>query len=225
MEQFWVVLDLLVALASVVSPGFAQEARTRRFRFALLRRSAEQAFTVRSESLLRYSISRGPATAGEIFRRPQLHGETKEGPPFAVEWTDENPYEGREISVEVCDRMGSACAMSSASSHTCCWRKPRFRACWSRRRYSRKDGKSISGLQTGDFTLLEDDVPQTLDLVRSDVVDSTVHILVDTSQSMSRRLDFVQRASERLLKHLAAHGSRDRGPFLKNCRQHHRSDR
>ena len=45
----------------------------------------------------------------KFFVDQKLQGEAKEGPPFAVEWTDENPYEAREISVEACDNNG-ACA-------------------------------------------------------------------------------------------------------------------
>ena len=66
------------------------------------------------------------------------------------------------------------------------------------------EGKSIAGLESEHFMVFEDDVPQALDLVRSDVVDSTYTLLIDSSQSMARRLDFVQRAAEKLLVHLRA---------------------
>ena len=36
-----------------------------------------------------------------------LVGEDPSGPPFAVEWTDENPFEAREISVNVADSEGN----------------------------------------------------------------------------------------------------------------------
>src|SRR5687767_12291482 len=42
----------------------------------------------------------------KFFVDQKLQGEAKQGPPFAVEWTDENPYEGREIAVEVCSMAG-----------------------------------------------------------------------------------------------------------------------
>ena len=36
-----------------------------------------------------------------------LLGEDAEGPPYAIEWTDENPFEPREIAVEVADVSGN----------------------------------------------------------------------------------------------------------------------
>src|SRR5262245_11950955 len=33
-------------------------------------------------------------------------GEDVDGPPFAVEWVDENPFEAREIAVDVVDEEG-----------------------------------------------------------------------------------------------------------------------
>ena len=138
----------------------------------------------------------------KFFVDHKLHGETKQGPPYAVEWTDENPYEGREISAEVCDENG-VCARDVVSLEPLVLlEKAEVSSVLVEASVFGKDGKSISGLQNRDFTLFEDDVPQSLDLVRSDVVDSTYTLLVDASQSMSRRLDFVQRASERLLVHL-----------------------
>ena len=36
----------------------------------------------------------------------KLLAETHDGPPWAVEWTDENPFEPREIAAEVSDTLG-----------------------------------------------------------------------------------------------------------------------
>ena len=198
------VVGLVVgALTLVVSPGFAQE-------------GTRPPLAIRITSPLGRTGIQGPIRiVAQIQHHPgsqlqpvkffvdhKLHGETKDGPPYAVEWTDENPYEGREISAEVCDEDG-ACARDVVSLEPLVLlEKAEVSSVLVEASVFSKDGKSISGLQNRDFTLLEDDVPQSLDLVRSDVVDSTYTLLVDASQSMSRRLDFVQRASERLLMHL-----------------------
>src|SRR5688500_11668765 len=42
----------------------------------------------------------------KFFVDRRLHGESVEGPPYAVEWVDGNPYEAREITAEVCDEAG-----------------------------------------------------------------------------------------------------------------------
>ena len=48
-------------------------------------------------------------TLGPIrfFVDGKLVGEDKDGPPYAVEWTDDNPFETRQISVEVTDARGT----------------------------------------------------------------------------------------------------------------------
>jgi Ca-activated chloride channel homolog len=198
-----VVAFLAGVLAFLISPGFAQE-------------GTNGALAVRITSPLGRTGIHGPIRivaqiqhqAGtqlqpvKFFVDRKLHGETSEGPPYAVEWTDENPYEGREISVEVCNENGTCARDVVNLEPLVLLEKAEVSSVLVEASVFTKDGKSISGLQTSDFTLLEDDVPQSLDLVRSDVVDSTYTLLVDASQSMSRRLDFVQRASERLLMHL-----------------------
>lgn len=154
----------------------------------------------------------------KFFVDQKLHGEAKDGPPYAVEWTDENPYEGREIVVEACDDKG-ACARDvvKLEPHVLL-EEAEVSSVLVEASVFNSEGKSVAGLESGHFTLFEDDESQTLDLVRSDVVDSTYTLLIDGSQSMARRLDFVQRAAERLLAHLR---TRDRvivAPFSKTFR-------
>ena len=150
-----------------------------------------------------------------FFVDQKLHGEAKEGPPYAVEWIDENPYEAREIVVEACDQAGECARDVVKLEPLVLLEEAEVSSVLVEASVFNGDGKSIANLETTHFTLLEDDVPQTLDLVRSDVVDSTYTLLIDGSQSMARRLDFVQRAAERLLAHLRP---RDRvivAPFAK----------
>ena len=138
----------------------------------------------------------------KFFVDQKLHGETSEGPPFAVEWTDENPYEPREIAAEVCDALG-VCARDVVKLDAMVLiEEAEVSSVLVEASVYDADGKAINGLEKDQFALFEDDVEQTLSVVRSDVIDSTYTILVDASQSMSRRLDFVQRAAQRLLVHL-----------------------
>ena len=67
--------------------------------------------------------------------------------------------------------------------------------------YDRK-GHFVSDLRATDFTLREDGVPQALDLVDHERVPATFALLIDGSQSMSRRFDFVKDAAGRLTQFL-----------------------
>jgi VWFA-related protein len=58
-------------------------------------------------------------------------------------------------------------------------------------------------------------VPQTIDLVQPDVLPVTYVLLVDSSQSMSRRMDFVRDAARSLIDHLRAHDQVIVAPFNK----------
>jgi len=140
----------------------------------------------------------------KFFVDQRLQGEATQGPPFAVEWTDENPYEAREISVEACDLKGTCARDVVKLEPLVLLEESEVSSVLVEASVFSAEGKSISGLEREQFQLFEDDVPQALDLVRSDVVDSTYTLLIDSSQSMGRRLDFVQRAAEKLLVHLRA---------------------
>ena len=50
-------------------------------------------------------------------------------------------------------------------------------------------------LESKDFVVLEDGVPQTIDLAVPDQIPATYTLLVDASQSMTRRMDFVRDAA------------------------------
>ena len=141
--------------------------------------------------------------------------EVKDGPPFATEWLDENPFEAREIVVEAWDRQGTtgrdvvnlrpfeyqetagvSSVLLEAAVHD-------------------KKGRAIRGLGRSDFLLSEDGEAQHLETLTQESVPATLALLIDSSQSMSRRMDFVQRTAESLTHFL---GPRDRiivAPFTR----------
>ena len=65
-----------------------------------------------------------------------------------------------------------------------------------------KTGRFVTGLDPSGFSLAEDDVPQTLDVVRAEQLPATYTLLIDSSQSMARRIDFVRDAATRLAGYL-----------------------
>jgi hypothetical protein len=73
----------------------------------------------------------------------------------------------------------------------------------------------VRNLPPAVFALFEDGVPQTLDLVMQEAMGATFALLVDSSASMARRMDFVQRTASTLAGYMT---DRDRmlvAPFSK----------
>ena len=93
------------------------------------------------------------------------------------------------------------------------------------RRSQDKKGRFVGGLQPGDFTLRENGAVQKLDLVTPEAVPATFALLVDSSQSMAPRMDFVRLAARRIAPHLNTQGSRHRRAVLGRARRRDRSDR
>jgi Ca-activated chloride channel homolog len=121
-----------------------------------------------------------------------------DGPPYAVEWVDENPFEQRELAVEVEDNLGNrgrdrivldAFELVEVSEVASVLLEAGV--------YDRT-GHFVGGLKPSHFAVREDGVPQTIDLVSHERVPATFALLIDSSQSMSRRFEFVQDAAKRL---------------------------
>jgi Ca-activated chloride channel homolog len=134
----------------------------------------------------------------QFFVDGALVGEDTDGPPYAVEWLDDNPFQSREITVQVGDSLGHAAhdtvhlkalELTESTSVNSVLLEPLVRD---------EEGRSVKGLSVADFHLLEDGVPQTLDQAIPDAVPATYTLLVDSSQSMSRRMDFVREAAGEL---------------------------
>lgn len=137
---------------------------------------------------------------GEVrfFVDQKLLGSVSAGPPYALEWVDENPFERTEISVEAVDGVGNSARdkvvlepfeVSEAAEVTSVLLEASVQD---------EDGRFVKGLPPTAFRVEEDGVPQALDLVRQEAVGATFALLVDQSGSMSRRMDFVQRTAATL---------------------------
>jgi VWFA-related protein len=129
-------------------------------------------------------------------------GEDVDGPPFAVEWVDENPFEAREITVDVVDEVGRHAEDRITLKPFEIVEASEVVSVLLEATVEDGQGKPILSLTDNDFTLLEDGVPQGLDMVRQEVMPATYLILLDSSQSMSRRIDFVKGAARRLTAQL-----------------------
>jgi Ca-activated chloride channel family protein len=150
-------------------------------------------------------IASAPGTvlsAVQFFVDGKLVGEDKDGAPFAVDWVDENPFLPREIVVSVGDSAGHAARdtvllrpleLTEAATVSSVLLEPSV---------VDATGQPVNGLTAADFTVLEDGVPQKIDMAAPDVVPATYTLLIDSSGSMARRMDFVRDAARQLPSHL-----------------------
>jgi VWFA-related protein len=127
-----------------------------------------------------------------------LIGTVENGPPYSVEWTDENPLERREILVQATDSSGRELRDTVSLPPFEVEERAEVKAVLLETGIYDKAGKSIGEMPASAFTVLEDGVQQVIDLVTRETVPTDVVLLVDNSQSMSSRMDFVKRATERL---------------------------
>jgi VWFA-related protein len=131
-----------------------------------------------------------------------LLGEDPEGPPYALEWVDENPFETREIRVEVSDAAGNIARDAVLLKPLEIVEKTEISSVYVEATVQDKGGRFVTGLGADGFQLSEDGVPQALDVVRTQQLPATYTLLVDSSQSMSRRIDFVRDAAAQLAESL-----------------------
>ena len=180
------------------------------------RRSAAPAASAPSASSRRSRRRRRQrAGAGPLLRRRHAVQDRHDGPPYAVEWIDENPFERRELSVEVEDNLGNkgrdkvvleAFEIIEVSEVASVLLEAGV--------YDRK-GQFVSGLKPTQFVVSEDGVAQAIDLVNHERVPATFALLIDSSQSMSRRFDFVKDAASRLTAFLRPQDRVVVAPFSK----------
>ncbi len=139
-----------------------------------------------------------------------------DGPPYAVEWVDENPFERRELAVEVEDNLGhkgrdaivlDAFEVTEISEVASVLLEAGV--------YDRT-GRFVIGLAAKDFAVREDGVAQAIDLVSQERVPATFALLIDSSQSMARRFDFVKQAAGRLTAFLRPNDRVVVAPFAKH---------
>ena len=139
----------------------------------------------------------------QFFVDDVLLGEDRDGPPFAAEWEDANPFEARNIAVSVADQRGNVARDAVVLKPLEVVEAAEVMSVLLEASVQDKAGRSVGTIGPGDFTVHEDGIPQTLELVRKEAMSTTFALLIDSSQSMSRRMDFVKEAANRLSAYLA----------------------
>ena len=127
-----------------------------------------------------------------------LVGTAAAGPYSAVDWTDENPFERREIVVQAADDQGHLIRDSVQLPPFEVADETEVRSVLLEAGVYDKAGHYVSQLLPSAFSVEENNIPQKIDLVAREVLPLNLVLLVDNSQSMSRRMDFVRLAAGRL---------------------------
>ena len=131
-----------------------------------------------------------------------LLGTVTSGPPYAIEWTDDNPFQRREIVVEAEDSEGETGRDRIVLEPYVVTELAEVTSVLVEAGVYDKQGRMVRGMSAGDFILEEDGRRQTPDLVAQETIPTTFALLVDSSQSMSRNMDFVRAAAGKLTAYL-----------------------
>jgi VWFA-related protein len=209
------VLVLLAALAAVTAVGAqSPSAPPLSVRITSPMGRTGTSTAVRIVAQVQYAPAAAPGQV-RFFVDRQLLGAVHQ-PPYAVEWVDENPFERREISVEVVDVLGHAGPTDTVVLEPFeVTESADVASVLLEASIQDKKGRFVKDLTAGALTLFEDNVRQSLDLVTNEAVGATFALLVDSSGSMSRRMDFVQRTAGTLARYLSARDRMLIAPFAK----------
>ena len=134
----------------------------------------------------------------EFFVDGTRVGTVQSGPPYAVEWVDDNPFAKREITVQASISTGAVLKDTVDLPPYEVIEKTDVTGVLLETSVFDKNGRFIVDLPRTAFTVTENDEPQTIDLITREAVDTDLLLLVDNSQSMSRRIDYVRYATEKL---------------------------
>ena len=131
-----------------------------------------------------------------------LIGEVADGPPYAVPWVDENPFDPSHIKVEAFDTKGETATDAITLDPLELVDTAEVASVLLEASVADFDGRSVLGLSKDDFVLTENTIEQEIDQVLVEAEPATFTILVDRSQSMSRRIDMVREAAAGLTSQL-----------------------
>jgi VWFA-related protein len=148
----------------------------------------------------------------------ELVGTVTDGPPYAVEWTDDNPFKRREIVVEALDGEGDVARDRIVLEPFVVTELAEITSVLVEAGVYDKTGRMVKGLTAPEFVLEEDGVRQTPDMVGQETIPTTFALLVDGSQSMSRNVDFVREAAGKLTAYLRPRDQVLVAPFSRGLR-------
>jgi VWFA-related protein len=171
--------------------------------------------TVRIVAQVRHAPTSAPGQM-RFYVDDQFLGAIDHGPPYAMEWVDDNPFERRKIAVEVVDSAGNEARDNVVLEPFEVSEAAEVNSVLLEASVQDAKGRFVKGLPPSDFHVLENDTPQTLDLVRHEAVGATFALMIDSSSSMSRRMDFVHRTAATLSSYMTPLDRMIVAPFSKH---------
>ena len=147
-----------------------------------------------------------------------LLGTVTSGPPYALEWTDDNPFQRREIVVEAEDSEGDIGRDRIVLEPYVVTELAEVTSVLVEAGVYDKQGRMVRGLSAPEFILEEDGVRETPDMVAQETIPTTFTLLVDSSQSMWRNMDFVRAAAGKLTAYLRPKDQVLVAPFSRQLR-------
>ena len=147
-----------------------------------------------------------------------LLGTVTSGPPYAVEWTDDNPFQRREIVVEAEDNEGDIGHDRIVLEPYVVTELAEITSVLVEAGVYDRQGRMVRGMSAAEFILEEDGKRQTPDMVAQETIPTTFALLVDSSQSMSRNMDFVRAAAAKLTNYLRPRDHVLVAPFSRGLR-------
>ena len=211
----WFAVVALIAQATFVSTGAAagRSPLSVRITSPLGRSGVPGSIRIVAQVRAEDGSEVGPV---KFFVDGQLLQTDTDGAPYAVEWVDENPFERREIAVSVSDALGREVRDSVVLEPFEIVEETDVTSVMVEASVQDRRGRFVKSLPQSAFSVMEDGVPQALDLARHEAVGSTLALLIDSSSSMSRRLDFVQRTASILAEYMTPLDRMIVAPFSKN---------
>ncbi|PYQ97035.1 MAG: hypothetical protein DMF97_14505 [Acidobacteria bacterium] len=156
-----------------------------------------------------------PPRPVRFFVNDKLIGTDTDGPPYSTEWEDENPFEPCKLAVEVDDPISGVVRDELDLAPIEIVEQSGITSVGLEATVQDAQGHYLGGLDASQFTLRENGEPQTIDVITSEAPAATFVLLVDSSQSMSRNIDFMRVAASRLVDHLRSDDSVVIAPFNK----------
>lgn len=124
------------------------------------------------------------------------------GPPYSVDWVDANPFERREIVVQAADSTGRTFNDSVVLEPFEVVDLTEVTSVLLETSVYDQEGKFIQDFDPELFAVQENGIQQVIDLVSRESTPTSLMLLVDNSQSMHRRMEFLRRATGQFVNKL-----------------------
>jgi VWFA-related protein len=154
-----------------------------------------------------------PVPSVRFFVDGRLLATDTDGPPYAAEWEDANPYERTRLAAELDDPIAGVVRTEVVLPAFEFQDEASVMSVGVEVTVQDARGRFVKGLRTNDFHVYEDGAVQAIDGLTTEAAPATFALLVDSSQSMSKNIGFVQSAAARITRYLRPVDSIAVAPF------------